>query len=462
MNLNRILATFEAKREQHLEDMMTFLRMETVSTAPEHAPDLQRCAEWLSRQMRRAGLESQILSTAGHPAIFADSGPVPDRPGALTLLFYGHYDVQPPGDLELWTSPPFEPTVRGGNVFARGSADDKGQVMTHLAALSAWHDACGSFPVRVKILIEGEEEIGSPHLPDLIQSEKERLACDYVVISDTSKHSENVPALTCSTRGLVYKEITVRGPERDLHSGQYGGTVANPANALAAILASLHDHRGRVTIPGFYDHVRPISDAQRARLAEHGMTDTQVLSTTGSEVPVGEEGYSSAERGTLRPSLDVNGLVSGFTGHGAATIIPANARAKVSMRLVVNQNPDTTSEAFDRAVRAACPPGARVEIQTHSQCAAYEAPEASDGITAASAALAAGYGREPVLAHEGGTLPILPLFAKVLGADSLMLGFAMPDCNLHSPDEFFCLRDFDFGTRCIIHLLDRLGRIDHK
>ncbi len=450
------IQVFDQRRGDFLQDLLTFLRFETISAQSEHAGDVRACADWVCEQLRSGGLAAEVIATAGHPVVFADSGPAAGR-NAPTLLFYGHYDVQPVGDPALWSSPPFEPTIRDGAIYARGSADDKGQVMTHLAAMRCWHTVHRQWPVRIKFLLEGEEEIGSPNLPPFVHSQRERLACDYVVLSDTGKFDEQTPAMTYASRGLVYKEITLDGPRRDLHSGHYGGTVANPANILAAMVASLHDQRRRVTLPGFYDDAVPLSPQERQQVAEHAISDEELLAQTGSPVPFGEEGFTTTERCGARPTLDVNGLVSGYTGEGSATIIPARARAKVSMRLVADQDPEKISQAFDRAVQQACPAAVRLTIKTFANCAAYMGPTDSPGMRAASEALALGYGRQPVLIREGGTLPILPLFKKVLGADSLMMGFAAPDSNLHSPNEFFHVRDFETGTRCILHLLSLMG-----
>jgi len=457
MLIDTAIALFSEKREAFLADLDTFLRFESISAQHEHLQDVHNCATWIRDQLNLAGLGAQVLPTAGHPVVFADSGPPAAGQPAVTLLFYGHYDVQPPGDLKLWKSPPFEPAIRNGCVYARGSADDKGQLMTHLAAMRCWKETHPHLPVRVKFIIEGEEEVGSPNLPKFVREHADQLRCDYVVLSDTSKLDVDTPALTYACRGMVYKEIIIDGPSHDLHSGQYGGAVANPANVLATIIASLHDAQGKVAIPGFYDDVLPLSDEERMRLAEIGLTDSQLLERTGSPASAGEFGYSATERRYARPTLDVNGLISGYTGEGAATIIACRATAKVSMRLVANQDPDRIAEAFDQTVRQVCPSTVKLTLVNRSHCGAYVAPTDSPGMRAAIQALTNSYGRAPVLIREGGTLPILPLFKEVLGADSLMLGFADPDCNLHSPNEFFCLRDFDLGTLCILRFMDEIA-----
>lgn len=455
MSANAAIDFFDRNCNSFLDHLNQFLRFESISAQSAHADDMAACAKWISRQLTDAGLRARIVPSARHPVVMADTGPLaaPDTP---TLLFYGHYDVQPVGDLKLWLSPPFEPTIRDGAIYARGSADDKGQLMTHLAAVRCWKETGSPWPCRIKFIIEGEEEIGSPSLPDLLRQYASDLACDYVILSDTAKLNADTPALAYATRGLVYKEITIDGPSRDLHSGQYGGAVANPANALSRILASLQDPAGRVTIPGFYDDVRPLSEWEKTHLNQAGLTDEQLLAGTGSPAPAGEPGYTSAERCTARPTFDINGLIGGYTGEGAATVIPTKATAKVSMRLVADQDPEKISQAFDRAVRAACPPSVRLAIDNHTHCAAYQAPTDSPAMKAASVALTASFGRPPVFTREGGTLPILPLFKQLLGAESVMLGFAVPDCNLHSPNEFFHVADFQRGTRCILRFLEQM------
>ncbi|MCH7813226.1 MAG: M20/M25/M40 family metallo-hydrolase, partial [Planctomycetes bacterium] len=370
----------------------------------------------------------------------------------------GHYDVQPVGDERLWTSPPFEPELRDGAVFARGAADDKGQVLTHLMAAEAWMKTAGRMPVRVKYLIEGEEEVGSKGLGPLIRDQQERLACDYVVISDTAKLDADTPAITYGTKGMVYKEIILTGPSSDLHSGSFGGTVFNPANVLAKIIAGLKDDQERVTIPGFYDAVRPASAEEKAALAHLPFDEGAYLTSTGSPALTGEAGFSTLERRWLRPTLDVNGLLSGFTGQGASTIIPARAMAKVSMRIVPDQEPEAVSEAFDRAVRALTPKGVRLEVKTWATAAAYLCPIDSPGIQAARVGVEAGYGTPPALIREGGTLPILPMFREVLGAESIMMGFCVPDCHAHGPNEFFAVEDLICGTRSIAHFLQALAK----
>jgi acetylornithine deacetylase/succinyl-diaminopimelate desuccinylase-like protein len=387
--------------------------------------------------------------------VIGEAGPT-DRDGP-TILIYGHYDVQPAGDESLWLSLPFEPTIRDGTVFARGAADDKGQVLTHLLAAEAWMKVAGKLPVRVKFLIEGEEEISSPSLEPLIRAQRDRLQCDYVVLSDTPKFDARTPAITYGTKGMVYKEIVVTGPKQNLHSGSYGGTLANPGNVLAQIIASLRDEDERVTIPGFYDGVRELTPDEQKRLKELPFDESAYLEGMGAPALCGEKGYTTLQRRWARPTLDVNGLFGGFTGEGASTVIPAKMSAKVSMRLVPDQNPHRIAKLFDEAVQAACPSTVKLQIITHGFCAPYVAPLDSPGMSAAVDAINLGFGTNPVFTREGGSLPILPMFKEVLGGDSLMVGFCTPDCNAHGPNEFLTLADFHNGTRTAAYLMDRLS-----
>ncbi|MCP4590879.1 MAG: dipeptidase [bacterium] len=446
-----------AHREEYLARLMEFLRIPSVSTDPEGVRDTHRAAEWVRDLLGAAGLEAELVETPKHPVVIADSGP-PAGDGP-TLLLYGHYDVQPAGELDLWSSPPFEPEVRDGRIYARGSADDKGQLLTHLLALEAWRKVGADLPVRVKCLIEGEEEIGSVNLEPVVREHRQRLACDYIALSDTAKLDDDTPAITYGTKGLVYKEIRVYGPSADLHSGSFGGSVSNPGNVLADIVASLKDGDQRVTIPGFYDAVRSISPAEREQMAALPFDERAYLKSLGSPSLVGEAGFSVQQRRWCRPTLDVNGLFGGYMGAGAATIIPAWAGAKVSMRIVPDQDPKSISQAFDEAVRRAAGSDVRVEIDTLAAAGAYMCPIDSPGAQAAARAIEAGFGKAPVFVREGGTLPILPMFKEILGADSLMMGFALPNCNLHSPDEFLVLEDFHAGIRTAVHLPRMLAEL---
>lgn len=453
--IDEVIAYIEANKETNAQRLADLLRIPSISTDPEHKVDMHRAAEWVHKVLTGCGIISEILDTPGHPCVLGDTGPVDG--GGPIILVYGHYDVQPTGDKSLWDSPPFEPTIRDGVVFARGAADDKGQVLTHLLAAESWMKVAGRLPIRVKFLIEGEEEIGSANLEQVIRDHRERLACDYVVISDTSKLDEDTPAVTYGTKGMVYKEIIVTGPKQNLHSGSFGGTLANPGNVLAAIIASLRDENDRVTIPGFYDGVRELTREEKTRLERLPFDENAYLKGMGAPALCGEKGYSTLERRWVRPTLDVNGIFGGFTGEGASTVIPAKMSAKVSMRLVPDQNPHRITKLFDDAVQTACPDTVKLQIITHATCPPYVAPLESPGMAAATEAIEAGFGRQPVFIREGGSLPILPMFKEVLGADSLMMGFCVPGCNAHGPNEFFALADLHNGTRTAAYLLDRLA-----
>ncbi len=454
--IDKTVAYINEHADTNLERLKELLRIPGISTDPDRKADIRASAEWVLNVFVDCGIEAEIVETAGHPCVIADTGPVDG--GGPTVLVYGHYDVQPSGDESLWDSPVFEPTVRDGKIFARGAADDKGQALTHLFAAEAWMKTAGKTPIRVKYLIEGEEEIGSPNLGPIVEKFRDRLACDYVALSDTPKLDKKTPAITYGTKGMIYKEIVVTGPSQNLHSGSFGGVITNPGNALARILDSLRDDDNRVTIPGFYDGVRAISEEEKRRMNDVGFDEQEFLASLGAPALTGETGFSTIERRWCRPTLDVNGLFGGYVGEGASTVIPAKVMAKVSMRIVPDQDAATIAAAFDKAVRTAAPEGVNVEILNHNQCPAYVCPLDSVGIKAAERALDAGFGAPPACIREGGSLPILALFKDVLGVDSLMLGFCMPDCNAHGPNEYFGIDDFHNGTKAAAYLLAELAR----
>lgn len=454
--IDKVVAQLDSQRQNNESRLKDFLRIPSISTEPQRKDDTRKAGEWVQKLFAGCGIPVEMWETGGHPAVFADTGPAAGGP---TILVYGHYDVQPTGDEKLWNSPPFEPTVRDGALYARGSADDKGQVLAHMLAAEAWMKVAGKLPIRVKFFIEGEEEIGSPNLESVVRKHKDRLACDYVVLSDTPKFDMTTPAITYGTKGLIYKEIVLTGPKQNLHSGSYGGTLTNPGNALSMIINSLRDPaKNRVTVPGFYDDVRPLTDDERKRMRELNFIEEAYREAMGAPSLEGEEGFSTLERRWARPTLDVNGLLSGWTGPGSSTIIPARAMGKVSMRIVPDQNPEKISQAFDEAVKKACPKGVRLEILNHSSCSAYVAPMNTPGMAAAAEALKAGFGKPPVFIREGGTLPILPMFKQVLGADSIMMGLCMPDCNAHGPNEFFHLSDLHNGAKAAAHFVQALAK----
>jgi len=445
----------DGEKDRQSAMLFDLLRIPGISTDPDRAADIRRSADWLKKVFDDAGIKCERVETARHPCLLADTGNAGSGP---TILIYGHYDVQPVGDESLWKSPAFEPTVRDGAIFARGSADDKGPMLALVLAVANWKKVAGKTPIRIKFCIEGEEEIGSPNLGGVIRKHADRLACDYVVLSDTPKFDSTIPAITYGTKGLVYMEMTVTGPKQNLHSGSYGGTVVNPGNVVAAIIASLKDAKNRVTIPHFYDDVVDLTPLERKQIKELPFDEAAYRDGLGVPALDGEQGYTTLERKWARPTLDVNGMIGGYTGAGASTVIPAKVTAKVSMRIVPNQKADRIAAAFEKAVRAATPAGVRIDVSLLNSCPPFIATLESPGIQAAADALEAGFGKRPVFMREGGSLPILPLFKEVLGADSLMIGFCQPDCNAHGPNEFFHLDDFHRGIRTAAHLLDRLAR----
>ncbi len=436
------------------EELFQYLRIASISAQTDHSRDIQAAAEWTKSRCNAAGLSAEIVQTPGWPVVLAEGPQQPDRP---TILIYGHYDVQPEGETALWKTGPFEPTVRDGKITCRGAADDKGQLFCAIVAAEAWMKTAGSLPVNFKMCIEGEEEIGSPHLAAAVEMHKERLACDYIVIHDTAQFGDDAPAITTATKGLVYKEIIIRGPGKDLHSGSFGGTVANPANELAALIATLKDEKGKVQIPGFYDNVVEMSAAELEMMRSLPFDEAAYLKDVGSPMLHVEEGYSSLHARWARPTLDVNGIFGGYMKEGASTIIPSFAGAKISMRLVPNQTADEIDRLFDETVRARVPKTVKLEIKSHAHCDPYLADLESSGMRAAQQALELGFGKAPFMIREGGSLPILPMFKSILSADSLLIGFCQPNCNAHSPNEFLHLRDFEGGMKTSAALMGLLS-----
>lgn len=447
-----------AERSRIYEELFDFLRIPSVSARSEHDADTRRAAEWLADRVSEAGLDAEVMETDGHPVVLGEwRGAGPDAP---TVLIYGHYDVQPAEPLELWESAPFEPTVRNGRIYARGAADDKGQLYLHIKALEAHLQARGSLPVNVVVLAEGEEEVGSPNLVPFVKAHADRLAADTVVISDSAMFAPGVPSLLFSLRGLAYFEIHAFGPASDLHSGAYGGAVANPANALAALIASLHDDDGRITLSGFYDDVvdpRPETLEMIRGLPFDADGFTEPL---GVPLAGGEAGRTPLERLWTRPTCDVNGFLSGYTGEGAKTVLPARGMAKVSFRLVPDQSPERVKELLERHVAAATPPGIRFEIRELHGGRPWRADVGGPLFDAAARALEAGFGARPVMTGEGGSIPIVVEFEEILGASALLLGFALPGANMHAPNEWLPTDSVDRGIDTLIHLYDEL-RLSH-
>jgi succinyl-diaminopimelate desuccinylase len=446
----------QSHRQQFEGDLADLLRIASVSADSNQKGETKRAAEWVAAQFRDSGLATELIPTEGHPLIYAESPPVPGKP---VVLVYGHYDVQPPDPLNEWISPPFEPTVRDGNIYARGATDDKGQMLTHVKAAEAWMKAAGKLPLQVKFLIEGEEEVGSVHLDPYVKTHREKLACDTVVISDSSQFAPGMPAITYGLRGIAYFELRLRGPKQDLHSGTFGGGVTNPANALCELLAALKDKNGRVQVPGFYDDVLPLSDRERAEFRALPLTDEEFMKSVGVKGLFGEAGFTSIERRWARPTCDINGLTSGYQGEGAKTVLPARASAKFSFRLVPNQDPHKIAASLRKFLEERLPPGIEMELVDHHGAPGIVVPLDSPYIRAAAAAIESGFGRAPVNIREGGSIPIVNTFAHELKADALLLGWGQNDDNTHSPNEKFNLDDYHRGTLASADLFEELAKL---
>lgn len=453
-----VLARVDNEKESYLEELKDYLRLPSISTDPAYAEDVKRCAEFVRSKLDQAGLAAELIETDRYPLVYAEWLGAEGKP---TLLFYGHYDVQPPDPMEEWRNPPFEPTVEGDLLVARGATDDKGQSYAHLKAVAALLAERGELPVNVKFLIEGEEESGGESIETFVRADTAgKLACDAVVVSDSSMYAPGQPSLLYGLKGLAYMEIRVDGPNRDLHSGTFGGAVANPANALAHIISELHDAKtGRVTIPGFYDDVVALEDWERSAFAELPHDEAAYCEELGLEQSFGEEGYTTLERAWARPTCDVNGIFGGYQGEGAKTVLPAWAGAKVSMRLVPRQDPEKIARLFEEHVQAVTPAGVRSTVLSNHGAAAVLIDAKGPIVEAAMAAQEDVWGRKPVLIREGGSIPIVGTFSEVLKVPILLMGFGLSDDRLHSPNEKFNISHFYNGIRTTIRLLDRAADI---
>ncbi|MEO6808449.1 MAG: dipeptidase, partial [Isosphaeraceae bacterium] len=421
MAIDQVDAYLEAHRDDFETQLKSLLRIPSVSAQPDHNADTRRAAEFIRDDLRGMGVPADLIETKGHPLVYGERL---DAPGKPTLLIYGHYDVQPPEPLEPWLSPPFEPTVRDGNLYARGATDDKGQMFTHLKAAEAWLKTLGTLPVNVKFLIEGEEEVGGANLEAYVAEHADRLACDYALISDTSQFAPGLPAITYGLKGLAYYELIVRGAKQDLHSGTFGGAVANPLNALAVILASLKGPDGRIQIKGFYDDVRPLEQWERDEFAALPFSEAEFQESVGVQELVGELGFTTLERKWARPTCDVNGVYGGYQGPGPKTVLPCQGGAKFSFRLVPDQNTKTVSEQLRAHLKAVCPRGVTYElIEHHGAPAVLVNVKGSPAVEAAVRAIEAGFGTKPVFMREGGSIPVVGLFKTHLGVDTLLLGW---------------------------------------
>lgn len=454
MSENPIQNYLEENRERFLEELKEFLRIPSVSTDPNLAGDVRRCAAWVRDHLAGIGIEKvELHDTPGHPIVYAEHCKAPGKP---TVLLYAHYDVQPPDPLELWHTPPFEPDVRDGKIFARGATDDKGQLFAHFKGLEALFQTQGEIPVNIKMVIEGEEEVGSVHLEKWVDENKEMLACDAVVISDSSMFAPGLPSITYGLRGLMYCEVSVTGPGHDLHSGLFGGGVANPINELSRIIGKLHNDDGSIAVPGFYDAVAPLTEAEREALAKLPYNEADFLNETGALGVSGEEGYTTLERTWARPTLDCNGIFGGFMGKGAKTIVPSKVTAKISCRLVSGQDPDDIAAKVEAYVRELASEQVKIEFTVFHGGHPVTVPIDSASIQAACRALKKAWDVEPVFIRSGGSIPVVATFATVLGVPAMLVGLGLSDDRLHSPNEKFDLENFYKGIETSAYLYSEL------
>jgi acetylornithine deacetylase/succinyl-diaminopimelate desuccinylase-like protein len=454
MNLTEFI---EGRREQHLAELCEFLRIPSISAKSENKADIERAAGWVADHLRAAGFKTvEIVPTNLHPLVYAESLEAPGKP---TVLFYGHYDVQPPEPLELWTSPAFEPQTRNGNIYGRGTADDKGQVHVHLKALESLHQVDGKFPINVKVLIEGEEEVGSVSLWDYVQNNREKLKADALIVSDTAMLGKGVPSITYGLRGLNYYQIELVGPVRDLHSGVYGGAVPNPLTVLTELFAKLHDKNFRVTVPGFYDDVATVSGSERKALNGLPWKKKDFERAVGAPGYFGEKSFTTVERLWIRPTLELNGIWGGYQGEGAKTVIPSKAYAKFSTRLVPNQNPKKIAKLVEQHVRQLLPKTVHCKFEVLSTGKPWVAAYQDPIFHVAQSALQKGFGKKAVFIREGGSIPFVTQMHDTFKVPCVLIGFGLPDENAHAPDEHLALENYYSGIKAIAYFYEGLGKI---
>ncbi|MDZ4712805.1 MAG: dipeptidase [bacterium] len=456
--MDKIVKLVNDNKDKYVEELKEFLKIPSISTNPDNKEDVRHCADYVKGQLDIIGLENvRIYETPGHPIVYGEwLNAGKDKP---TVLIYGHYDVQPVDPIELWTDPPFQPTVRNGNIYARGSVDDKGQVFIHIKSLEAHFKINKALPINIKFLIEGEEEIGSENLDDFIENNKELLKCDYVIVSDTAMFDYDVPTICYGLRGLAYMQVDVTGPNRDLHSGSFGGAVDNPINALSHIICKLKDTKGKILIDGFYDDVLNLTEKERLEYTKLPFDEKKYKEGLEIEEVFGEEGYTTLERASGRPTLDCNGIWGGFQGEGAKTVLPSKASAKISMRLVPNQDPEKIEKLFTDFVMKIAPKSVKIKITSLHGGKGAITPIDSPAMDAAIKALELGFGKEPVFMREGGSIPVVNTFQTLLGSPTVLLGFGLPDENAHSPDEHMNLSNFHRGILSISHYFNELSKI---
>ncbi|MBL7863769.1 MAG: dipeptidase [Cyclobacteriaceae bacterium] len=452
--MSNVKTIIDSNKERYLSELFELLRIPSVSADSRHKDDVRRTAVFVQKKLQDAGAgHVELMETGGHPIVYGEKIVDPKKP---TVLVYGHYDVQPPDPLDLWTSPPFEPTVKDGKIYARGSCDDKGQVYMHIKALEIMMQE-KSMHCNIKFMIEGEEEVGSANLGAFVKANKNKLKADVILISDTALISLNQPSITVGLRGLSYMEVQVTGPNRDLHSGVYGGAVANPANVLASMIASLHDEKGRVTIPGFYNDVAELTSADRKALNNAPFDLEDYKKDLGIDEVSGEKGFTTLERTGIRPTLDVNGIWGGYTGEGAKTVLPSVASAKISMRLVPNQKPDDITALFTKHILSIAPKTVKVKVTAHHGGEAAVTPTDSAAFMAATRAFEEVWGKTPIPTRDGGSIPIVALFKKELGLDTVLMGFGLDSDALHSPNEHYGIKNFLIGIETIVAFHKHFG-----
>ncbi len=446
----------DSMRDTHLEELKEFLRIPSISTKSENKGDLERAANWVADKLRAAGMDSvEILPTGGHPMVYAEWLKAPGKP---TILFYGHYDVQPAEPLELWTTPAFEPTVRNGSLYARGTADDKGQVHIHVKAIEALMKTQGALPINLKVMIEGEEEIGSANLWNFVTKYRDRLKSDALVVSDTQMLGRGVPTVTYGLRGLNYYQVEIMGPAQDLHSGVFGGAVPNPITTLCEMVAKLHDNNGRVTVPGFYDKVRKLGSKERKALNSLPWKKSEFVKTVGAPALTGEKGYSIVEQLWTRPTMELNGIWGGYIGEGAKTVIPSKAYAKLSTRLVPDQDPDKIAKLVEKHIRKLLPKTVECKFELLSSGKPWVAPYDHPFFEAAHKALEKGFGRRAVYMREGGSIPFVTQMYDTFKVPCILIGFGLPDENAHAPNEHLLLENYFGGIKAVAYFYQELAR----
>jgi acetylornithine deacetylase/succinyl-diaminopimelate desuccinylase-like protein len=456
--LKEIINHIKNNKQTYIEELKDFLRIPSISTLSENKKDVAGCAEFVSENLKKIGLNRvEIFKTEGHPIVYGEWLGAPGKP---TILVYGHYDVQPVDPIELWNSPPFEPTIKNGKIFARGATDDKGQVFMHFKSVEAFFKNEGSLPVNIKYIIEGEEEIGSENLNVFLKNNTDLLKCDVVLISDSSLYGPGIPTLTYALRGLAYLEVEMIGPNRDLHSGSFGGSVANPINKMAQLISELQDKNGRITIPGFYDDVIKLTKKEKENFKALKFSDKNFAKDLGVGQLEGEKGFTTLERLWARPTLDCNGIIGGFTGKGAKTVIPSKVTAKISMRLVPDQNPNKIAKLFERHLKKIAPKSVKIKvINLHGAYPSLTAVDNPANVAAAKA-MSRAFGKETVFMREGGSIPIVTEFSKRLKSPVVLMGLGLNSENLHSPNEHFDLNHFELGIISSAYFMRELSDVN--